>query len=122
MFRFSTASETLTHATISTGLACVSGGTDTHVCTDQVLAGHTSAGTVIYTVFTLVLVWGSKSIMSLTITVVKVRTCTCAHEELPPEMKHRSVRSTDPDTRKPVGESWGSVWSCNVNRDAADSE
>lgn len=70
-FTFLTASEILTHATLAAGLACVSGGTDAHVCTDQVLAGHTSAGTVIYSVFTLVLVWGPKGTMSLRITVVK---------------------------------------------------
>lgn len=52
--------EALTHAAISTGLARVSRGTDAHVCTNQVLAGHPSAGTVIYTVFTLILVWGAK--------------------------------------------------------------
>lgn len=62
--------ETLTHAAISAGLACVSRGTDAHVCTNQVLAGHTSAGTVIYTVFTLILVWRAKETLSLRIAVV----------------------------------------------------
>lgn len=45
------------HATVSAGLACVSRGTDAHVCTNQVLAGHASAGTVIYAIFTLILVF-----------------------------------------------------------------
>lgn len=46
----------LTNATISAGLPYVSRGTDAHVCTNQVLAGHASAGTVIYTVLTLILI------------------------------------------------------------------
>lgn len=57
--------ETLTHAAISAGLACVSRGADAHVCTNQVLAGHTSAGTVIDTVFTLILVWGAKGTLRI---------------------------------------------------------
>lgn len=44
-----------------------------------------------------------------------VRARVFAHEELPPE-------TGVPDTHKPVRESRGSVWSCNVNRDAPDSE
>lgn len=71
--------ETLTHAAISTGLACVSRGTDAHVCANQVLAGHASAGTVIYTVFTLILVWGAKGTLSLRVagvTNADVRVCS----------------------------------------------
>ena len=52
--------DNLTHATVSTGLACVSRGTDAHVCTNEVLAGHAPTGTVIYTIFTLILVWRGK--------------------------------------------------------------
>lgn len=51
----------LTHAALSAGLARVSRGTDAHVCANEVLAGHASAGTVIYTVFTLILIWKTNS-------------------------------------------------------------
>lgn len=54
--------DNLTHATASARLACVSRGADAHVCTNQVLAGHASTGTVIYTIFTLILVWRTNSI------------------------------------------------------------
>lgn len=56
--------DNLTHTTLSTGLPCISGGTDAHVCTDQVLAGHASAGTVVYTIFTLILIWNTNSVQT----------------------------------------------------------
>lgn len=45
------------HAALSTGQPCVSRCTDTYICTNQVLAGHASAVTVIYTICTLILVF-----------------------------------------------------------------
>lgn len=71
----------LTHATFSAGLACVSRGTDAHVCTNQVLTGHASDGTVIYTIFTLVLVWKSKECTVYKIHSYEVCLCVCTLTE-----------------------------------------
>ena len=49
----------LTNAALSVGFARVSRGTDAHKCSDEVLAGHAVAGTVVQAVFTLVLVWNT---------------------------------------------------------------
>lgn len=68
----------ITHAALSIGQPCVSRCTDTHICTNQVLAGHASAITVIYTICTLILVWKTN-------TIVRVSGCkslkkpTCIH-------------------------------------------
>lgn len=66
----------LTHAAISARLARVSGSTDAHECADEVLAGHASAGAIIQSRFTLIVVWKTNS------TLAKVResvlyACTC---------------------------------------------
>lgn len=55
----------LTHAAVSAGLASVSRGTDAHVRANEVLTGHASAGTIIKTVFTFILVWKTDSIVRI---------------------------------------------------------
>lgn len=77
----------LTHATLSAGLACVSRGTDAHVCTNQVLTGHASVGTVIYAIFTLILVWKSKERTMYKIYSYEVCLCVCTLTEW---LYHRS--------------------------------
>lgn len=73
--------DNLTHTTVSAGLPSVSRGTDAHVCTNQVLAGHASAGTVIYTIFTLILVWKTNSIL-------RVRACIRRNKHMCTVCKH----------------------------------
>lgn len=71
----------LTHAAISAWLARVSRSTDAHECADEVLAGHASAGAVIQSSFTLIIVWKTNSKLGK-VTEVVLYACTCVTPKL----------------------------------------
>lgn len=82
----------LTHAAISAWLARVSGSTDAHECANEVLAGHASAGAVIQSRFTLIVVWKTNRTMG------KVRecvlyACTCGTPVLQVEALKSAVQT-----------------------------
>lgn len=76
-------SDNLTHATVSAGLPCVTRGTDAHIGADQVFAGHASAGAVIYTVLTLILIWKTDTFLRVKTMqeLENLCACTCIHAQ-----------------------------------------
>lgn len=97
----------LTHATVPAGLPCVSGGADAHVGADQVLAGHASAGAVVQSGLTLIVVWETKDTSGVRGTFCSLHHASTHHQQDAPWLP--ACRPCDRC----------SVWSWSVNSDVA---